>query len=259
MTVDFGPCKSTLTESVLVVRDIWCGVIARWQPSKNRPSESRFPCWCHVPLMWSMTWKPSVWRSICNRVFLNLLSLSITHPLTLPHQTDTLAHPHSPSLTLSFSHSLSVTVDDAGPNPVTLFQSPTHSLSLISQTPHLPSQQTDTLTHPLLLSLSQRHRRRRRPQPTHPLSLTDPVSVTLSLTYAVSEANRRTKGESLYASCNVISSFCLFVFFFFCIRSILLHSQIVASIPSHFSSMLFVTYFFRFEFYVLKTNFEDPF
>ena len=194
---------------------------------------------------------------------MNLLSLSITHPLTLPHQTDTLAHPHSPSLTLSFSHSLSVTVDDAGPNPVTLFQSPTHSLSLISQTPHLPSQQTDTLTHPLLLSLSQRHRRRRRPQPTHPLSLTDPVSVTLSLTYAVSEANRRTKGESLYASCNVISSFCLFVFFFFffffCIRSILLHSQIVASIPSHFSSMLFVTYFFRFEFYVLKTNFEDPF
>ena len=153
-----------------------------------------------------------------------MLSLSITHPLTLPHQTDTLAHPHSPSLTLSFSHSLSVTVDDAGPNPVTLFQSPTHSLSLISQTPHLPSQQTDTLTHPLLLSLSQRHRRRRRPQPTHPLSLTDPVSVTLSLSrspthfrtslspsllshspsavtqspvYVVSERKRRKKGESL--------------------------------------------------------------
>ena len=103
------------------------------------------------------------------------------------------------------------------------------SLSLISQT--LSQSPTHSLTHPLLLSLSQRHRHRRRRRPTHPLtfsaspvwpltlsnpslslSLTDPLSLTLSFfhflnitvadadpnpVYAVFERKRKRKGESL--------------------------------------------------------------
>ena len=119
------------------------------------------------------TWKPSVWRSISNSIFLNLtLSLSVTHPLTLPHQSNasTDGHSHSPSPSLTLS---------ASPSPT---PAPTHSPSQ----PHRPS-----LSHPL----------------------------TLSLTYAVSERNRRKKGESLYAFCNVISS-CLFIYLFFSVLNL---------------------------------------